>query len=666
MRRDAFGFLWDDTPPPATEKGPKPKVARTLPAIPETGWTMPKEMPRLDSAKIIGLDCETKDPDLLSKGPGVRRPGNHIVGISVSADGERAWYFPIRHEMGANMNAKNVLRWAKDTLKNPKQTKIGTNLLYDLDYLAQEGVTVNGPLVDVQHAEALLDENANGYDLDSIAQRHLGRGKETSVMREWIERAYDGPYKNNIYRTPSELVGPYAEADALLPPLIHAKQMPRIDAEGLRDVWEIETKLIRILLGMRRRGVRVDMKHAARVEAKLEALIAEDTARLNSQAGFEVNVDAKEHLIKIFDANNLTYPYTEPSSRFPNGQPSFVREFLEHHPHPIAQQIVSVRKWEKFLSTFIRGYIYGMQINGRIHCLFNQLKSDDYGTVSGRFSSSLPNLQNIPERDDIWGPIIRAIFLPDAGQQWAKLDWSQIEYRILAHYGKGDSAEAVRERYRRDPTTDFHAWVAEIVSKVTPIDRKRGKTIDFGLVYGMGNELLAHQLGISLQEAEPIIQTYHKEVPFVRELARELSHLAGERGYITTIMGRRRRFDLWEPKFGKLSKDEQALSMRAAMGKWGPRIRRAHTHIALNGTVQGSAADLMKKAMAAYMDTPGVMDELGFPLLTVHDELALSVPRTKAGKAAVREVQHVMENCIKLSIPITADLKYGKNWGALT
>lgn len=666
MRRDGFGFFWDDTPAPK-EKGVKVLVNRPLPAIPETGWKPPKEFPRLDSAKVIGLDTETKDPDLLTKGPGVRRPGCHIVGVSLSADGERSWYFPIRHELETenNMDPDTVLRWVGDVLADKRQTKIGTNLLYDLDWLAGSDVEAAGTLIDIQVAEALLDENANGYDLDSMGERHLGKGKESSVLQKWAERAYDGAYRSNIYRCPPSLVGPYAEADAVLPVQIHAKQMPRIHAEGLTRVWEVEVKLIRMLLGMRRRGVRVDLKHAARVEARLEGLLEEEQAKLDHEAGFGVNVDAKEHLIKVFDAKSLSYPFTPPSTRFPQGQPSFVKDFLEHHEHPIAKQIVSIRKWTKFRDVFIRSYIYDMHVNGRIHCLFNQLRTDEYGTVSGRFSSSLPNLQNIPTRDKLWGPLIRSIFLPDAGEQWGKLDWSQIEYRILVHRGKGPSADEARRRYNEDADTDFHAWVAEIVSKVTPIDRDKGKTIDFGLVYGMGTELLASQLGLTPAQAEPIFQAYHKEVPFVRELAKAMTHLAGQQGYITTLLGRRRRFDLWEPRYSDNNDDRQAFPMQIALAKWGPRLRRAYTHKSLNGDIQGSAADLMKLAMSLYMETGGILDALGYPTLTVHDELDESVPRTRAAKEAMLELQHMMETCLPLSVPIRADMKMGKNWGAL-
>jgi DNA polymerase I-like protein with 3'-5' exonuclease and polymerase domains len=612
-RRDAFGFMWNDAPVEkkrGERKAPTPAGPRPRPEIPDNGWK-PKPFPRLEKAVRIGFDTETKDLELDEKGPGVRRDG-HIVGISVSVDEGDSWYFPMRHEIGENLPVENVLAWAKDELTRPNQPKVGLNLLYDLDYMAEAGVNVAGPFYDVGVAEALLDENADGYDLESISQRHLGKGKTTDALRKWLDEAYGAitRWRANIYRAPSNLVGPYAETDALNPLQILDKQLPLLNMQGMGKLWEIEAGLTEPLLAMRRRGVRIDLGQLDRVHARLTESIGEALARIKAKVGFDVNVDDKKHLIRIFDDLGLTYPRTAPSNSHPDGQPSFVKEFLEHHPHEVPKMITEIRRLERFKGTFCEGYLYKLHINGRIHCLFNQARSDEFGTVSGRFSSSLPNLQNIPARDELWGPLLRSMFIPDEGEDWGRLDWSQIEYRFLVHIanmvlnGMYGSGEAVR-RYNEDPSTDYHQFVSDI----TAVARKIAKNINFGFVYGMGAPLLAQQLGLTIEAAQPIFDQYHAALPFVKEIRQRTAWRAGQDGYIETILKRRRRFDLWQPRYG----DEQqiALPLHAARGKWGQQLKRAYTHKALNAEIQGSAADLMKLVMYLYWQRKDLVNELG-------------------------------------------------------
>lgn len=657
MRRDAFGFMWEDKP--VEGRSSRSEVVRPIPPIPQNGWK-PKPFPRLEKAKILGFDTETKDPELEERGPGVRREGCHIVGISVATEDGHSWYFPMRHELGENLPPENVMRWAQDELTRPGQPKVGTNLLYDLDFMAEAGVQVAGPYYDIGVAEALIDENADGYSLEAIGQRHTGEGKVTSELADWVMEAYgDKNYRKNIYRTPSNVVGPYAEGDAGLPLRVLAKQLPRLRAENLMRLWEVESGLTGILLAMRRRGVRVDLKKAERLDAQLEKSIAQDAIKLKGVAGFDVNVDAKDDLVRLFDALGLKYPRTAPTDRFPDGQPSFVKEFLEHHPHPVAQQIVALRKWKKFRSTFVQGYILNSHIKGRLHCQFHQTKTDDYGTVSGRLSSSDPNLQNIPIRDEFWGPLIRSLFLPELGEDWYRFDWSQVEYRILVHLARHASAEKARAMYRNDPTTDFHLMVAHM----TGLDRKPAKNINFGLVYGMGKDEMARQLGVTTEKGEELVNQYHEKLPFVREAYNDASNRASSQGYIETLLHRRRRFNLWQPRYGNDPRIP-GLPLEDAVAKWGPRLRRAYTHKGLNGEVQGSAADLMKLLMYEYWKRQDLVSALGAPLLTVHDELDESVPRTKVAREAARELKNLMENLIELTVPIVADMERGKNWGA--
>jgi len=328
---------------------------------------------------------------------------------------------------------------------------------------------------------------------------------------------------------------------------------------------------------------------------------------------------------------------------------------------------------QKYRNTFVRSYILDKHINGRIYALFHQLKGDENGTISGRFSSSLPNLQNIPARDEYWGPKLRALFIPENGEQWVRHDWSQIEYRFLAHYARGSSGEAVRERYRNDPSTDFHEMTLDLVAPFAKWDistktlrkqwRKPVKNINFGLVYGMGIDTLIAYLGLSREESEEIIYQYHNAVPFVRKTYNSAKSRAEERGFITTFGGRRVRFDLFEPRYSAVK--GKAKRYDDAVEEWGSNVSRAYTHKALNGLLQGSAADLMKVAMRD-IHRSGATKVVGVPKLTCHDELGHSANNTKAHREAIDEVQHIMQNCMKLSVPIIAEQSRGTNWGACT
>jgi len=331
--------------------------------------------------------------------------------------------------------------------------------------------------------------------------------------------------------------------------------------------------------------------------------------------------------------------------------------------------IVKARSNDKIAGTFIQSYILESHINGRLHCMFNQLKSDEGGTVSGRFSSSGPNLQNIPARDPILGPLMRSMFIPEEGMRWGSLDWSQIEYRLLVHYAsitKGiDATEAVR-MYRTDPKTDFHSMASEI----TGVPRKQAKNVNFGVVYGMGVPKLAADLGMTIDEAKGVMAQFQENAPFMRGMLDLCSNRAAAKGEIKTILGRKRRFDVWECKYfdKDTQKVESAFVQQNNLDEWTSdnekrmrgEPRRAFTHKALNALLQGSAADLMKKAMVQMWDA-GIFDVL-VPHLTVHDEFNSSVPDTKEGMDAFGEMRHIMETAIELDIPVLADGEIGSNW----
>ena len=663
MRFDAIGMFWEDVP----VKPGKRETVRIMPPIPDTGWRPPTYLPDLSRAACISIDCETYDPDLLTHGPGWARGKGHIVGVSIGADGGGRWYFPIRHEVEPqdNWDPEVVLQWLRHTLGNPRQPKVGANLLYDIGWLRHEGVTVRGELVDVQFAEALLDERAD-VNLETLGQKYLGEGKESNILYDWCAKYYggkaNGTQRANIYRSPPRLVGPYAESDADLPLRVASVIYTLLVREGLFHLFQMECALIPMLIDMRFAGVRVNVARAEELREVLAERAKEEHKKLRHMAGFDVDINSADSLARAFDTIGLGY------GRTAKGKPSFTKGFLEGLKHPLADCIREIRKCDKLRGTFIESYILNSHINGMVYGQFHPLRGDSTGTRSGRFSSSTPNLQNIPSRDDELAPLIRGLFIPDEGHAaWRKYDYSQIEYRFLIHFACGPGSDDVRAHFNAHPDTDYHEMALDLVAPQAGWDistkelrkhwRRPIKNINFGLIYGMGVDKLAGDLGLTKAEGKALFAAYHKGVPFAKATMDACAEEAQQSGIITTILGRRSRFDLWEPS--KWGEDTIALPYEQAILRYGA-IRRAYTYKALNRRLQGSAADLMKVAMLkCYRD--GVFDETGIPRLTVHDELDFSDPGGK--DEAFREMKHIMETALPLRIPVRADGDIGPDWG---
>lgn len=677
MRADALGMFWEDIPVKAARGAAGPRI---IPPTPETGWRPPQYLPDLSRARVISLDCETWDPELTDyrdadgnpvtgKGPGWARGVGHIVGISVGADGGGRWYFPIRHEVEPELNwdPEVVLAWARVELGRAHQPKVGANIIYDVGWLRQENVHVKGELYDVQHAEALLDERAH-VNLETLGQKYLGVGKDSNTLYEWCSRAYGGratsDQRKNIYRTSPRLVGPYAESDADLPLRVIEKQWPKLVSEGLLDLFHMECRLTPLLIDMRFAGVRI---HVQRAEELYETLVARAKVandKLNAMAECAVDVNSSESLARAFDKLSVAYPRTA------KGSPSFQKEFLEGLEHPVGELVREVRKLEKLAGTFVQSYILKSHRRGMVYGQFHNMRSDDGGTRSGRFSGSTPNLQNLPSRDEELAPLVRGLFIPDDGHvQWRRYDYSQIEYRFLIHYAVGPGSDAVRAHFNAHPETDYHDMTLDLVAPVAGWDistkdkrkhkRKPIKNINFGLIYGMGVDKLSRSLGLTQKEGKSLFKVYHRAVPFAQATMEDCVMEAQRTGTVRTILNRASRFDLWEP--AGWESQGIALPYEKAIQAYGS-VERAYTHKALNRKLQGSAADLMKRAMLRCYEE-GVFAVTGVPRLTVHDELDFSDPKTPETEEAFKYMQHVMETAIPLRIPVRADMEIGPDWG---
>lgn len=665
MRSDSVGFFWED----AQSTGRR-NVVRVMPPIPDTGWRPPTQFPDLSRARVISIDTETWDPELVDHGPGWARGKGHMVGVSVGVPGGGKWYFPMRHEVEAhdNLPPEHVLAWLRDTLANPNQPKIGANLVYDIGWLKHEGVHVAGELVDVQYAEALLDERAK-VGLEILAQKYLGEGKDTNLLYRWCSDFYGGTVtdqRKNIYRAPPRLVGPYAEMDADLPLRLAPIFYPLLSREGMVDLFRMECELIRLMVEMRFAGVHVNLAKAEELRDTLQEREKIEALKLRGLVGFDVDINSGDSLAKAFD--KLSIPYGKTAK----GKPSFTKVFLTNLHHPVGDCIREIRKLAKLRGTFVESYILDAHVDGMVYGQFHLLRGDDGGTRSGRLSSSTPNLQNIPARDEELAPLVRGLFIPDEGHHlWRKYDYSQIEYRFLAHFAVGRMADEVRGIYNANPNTDYHEMTLNLVAPVAGWDistkdlrkhhRRPIKNINFGLIYGMGVDKLSTDLGLTRAQGKRLFASYHEAAPFAKATMDACSKEAQQLGTISTILGRKSRFDLWEPMNWNSGSEEESIALpyEKAILKWG-NIRRAYTHKALNRRLQGSAADMMKMAMLMCWKA-GIFDATGIPRLTVHDELDFSDPGGR--DEAFREMKRILESAIPLRIPVRADCDIGPDWG---
>lgn len=635
-------------------------VFRPLPPIPDTGWRPIRDYPDLSSAKIIAIDVETKELDF-DNGPGWARGTGHIVGVSVATDNGFCRYYPIRHELGAedNLPAFEVIGWLKRELSRKEQCKVGANITYDIGWLGEEGIEVKGLCLDVQFAEALLNPGSR-VALERLGRKYVGEGKDSGAMYDWINNAYapsKGAERGEIYRTPPKLVGYYAESDASLPVQIIKKQWPELKRWGLSDVFYMECELIPLMIAMRREGVTVDIERAKQQDDFLSAEVERMLGDVRSQIGFDVNVNSGQDLAKAFDKLGLKYGKTE------SGNPSFTADFLAGMHHPFAKLITEIKSYRKIQSTFVRGYILGKNVNGKIHAQFHQMRSDDGGTVSGRFSSSDPNLQNIPSRHPILGPLCRSLFIPDHGHAgWWSGDYKQIEYRFMVHFAVGPGADEIRSLFVADPEVDYHNVMVDIIKDASgvTIARKPAKTINFGLLYGMMLKTLSAKMAMLEDEARPILDAYHKGAPFIKATMDAYEQEAYDKGYVETILGRKSFFDLWIPQRGGWGKP--ALPRDLALREYGPAIKLDGTHKAINRVLQGSSADQMKMGMLrGWKD--GLYDVIGVPRLTVHDELNFSKrDNSPATNEGFKELANLMQTVIPLKIPVLVDTAVGKDW----
>jgi len=606
---------------------------------PQTEWVVPEELKDLRGHKEIAVDLETCDPELTELGSGNVVGRGKIVGISVAVEGWSA-YYPIAHEGGGNMDKKLVLNWLQDLFKQDS-TFIFHNAMYDICWLRSSGIIPPFKIVDTMIAASLVNENRWSFRLDALAREYAGIGKDEAVLQA-AAREYGIDAKKDMWKLPSMFVGQYAERDAESTLKLWHRMKVELSDQDLWTIFDTETRLFPCLVDMRFKGVRVDVERADKIKKELMDKENKIINKIKDLTGVSVELWSAASIAKVFDALKLPYDRTEKT-----GAPSFTKNFLSNHPNEIAQGISYAREINKAHTTFIDTIVKHSH-KGRIHADINQIRSDQGGTVTGRFSMSNPNLQQIPVRHKELGPLIRSLFIPEENHKWGVFDYSQQEPRILVHYAKLQKLDGIDEiaNAYKSGEADFHSAVA----KMAGIERSQAKTINLGLMYGMGKNKLMAELGLMKEAAEKLIAQYHAKAPFIKQLMQAVSRRADDSGRIRTLGGRVCHFDLWEPTTFGAGMPKPHVE---ALKEYGHGIKRAGTYKALNRLIQGSAADMTKLSIIALSEN-GII-----PHIQIHDELDVSVEHSEQAK----QIVEIMESAIKLEIPNKVDYECGSNWG---
>ena len=643
----------------------------------------------LKGVDTVAVDIETYDPNLKTKGLGAIRNDGFICGIAV-ATGKETAYFPLRHsdifiDYKRDEKIWNALN--EKIFQNENITKVFHNAMYDVCWIrAVTGMKMKGRIVDTMIAASVIDENRFKYSLDSLSKDYLNEEKYKYDLQqktlEWSGGTVKDPM-TNMHKLPASIVKDYAKQDVNLTYKlwnIFNKEIDEVlytkedgEQKTCRQIFELETKLFLCLVDMKFKGVRIDVAKAIEFGRHLKKRREQILKAIESLTTVRVDIWAATSIKKLLDHLHIKDYKVTPKSKMPQ----LPKDYLKTHSNKCLRMIAKAREYDKAANTFIDGLLEYVH-EGRIHADINQIRSDAGGTVTGRFSMSNPNLQQVPAKGFI-GKKMRELFIPEEGCKWGSFDYSQQEPRIVVHYaiklglpGTGN----LQEEFDKDDA-DFHQIVADMAN----ISRKQAKTINLGLFYGMGKIKLQKELGLDQRQARELFNEYHGRVPFVRQLSQELITFAKDNRLLFTLYDRFCRFNKWEttnkewnPEINRFNEvplytKEQAMEAFKAemldkykenkidanyMDYFDRYYTPAFTYKALNKLIQGSAADMTKKSMVDLYEK-GII-----PHIQIHDELCFSIKDHEP-----KLIKETMEQTIPLEVKNKVDYESGPNWGTI-
>lgn len=545
-----------------------------------------------------------------------------------------------------------MVQWLKDVCNRPNVDYIFHNAQYDLAWLRTLEVEIQGRVNDISVCDALLDEEQpDGYSLNSIALRWVGEGKDETLLAEAAANYGITDLKKDMWKLPASLVGPYAEQDARITLGAWLKLKDELVKDDVWKVYCLERELTPILFDMHWRGIRVDTAYADQLNDRW-------WKRERELMGFfgPVDIWSAAEIAKLCDHEGISYPRTAPTKNFPNGQPSITKAFLASVKHPKLDQLQELRAINRVRSVYLEQNLITNVVNGRIHPQYVQMASDEGGTRTMRLACKNPNAQQFPKRSRLFdAKSLRKCLIPEDGCEWAKFDyWSQ-EPVIQCHYGLIDKlpgAEEVRQQFIKG--VKLYTFVEEATHGRCNYDD--AKQVALARTYGMGKPKLALDMGISLDQASELLDTFDQTVPYIALLARSVSQRAATKGFIRNLLGHKRRFNLWEVPRNQRDDPNDTypmLPLEKAQARWPKKqLERAQTYKAFNALCQGGAAAQTKKALVE------IKKAVGLPGMTVHDEISRSILSAKEADT----MEEIMVHCIPLRAPVRADRTIGATW----
>jgi DNA polymerase I-like protein with 3'-5' exonuclease and polymerase domains len=591
----------------------------------------------------IAVDIETYDPNLLELGNGAIRKDGYVLTVGIA---DEKGTYSLHPNIPAERERLQLLLGDKDIVK------IAHNGIYDFDWLQNGvGLRLEGKLEDTMTRASLLNEFAGSYSLDACCLREGVAGKNVgeTIDATWKSMGGSGLAVQNLPLIPIDVVDKYCQQDVKATRELFFKQQPQIERNSLQEISDLECMQIPIVLEMRKNGFRINNARIAELEARYMAEVAEGMDLLWKQYGIE-------SLSKKKGPGSIAYAMsqlglTDQMFKTPSGDVSIAYNSIVRVLHPISKQIIDLTRKQTMLNKYLHSALVKFTIGDRIHGGFKPTKRDEGGTITGRYSSENPNMQNFSAREAKGGDLIRGVFIPEDGCLLGAFDYKQIEYRLLAHFAIGPGAESLREAISGG--ADYHQIVQDLLGWSGPDARKRVKVFNFGMSYGMGLnrfkenfEFEAREVASSMgmttdQYTEHFYNEYIRRMTFLRPTTRSISATAEKYGYIRSLGGRIHHC----PTDGGLYRMPNYL-------------------------IQGTAADILKLGLAEGWNS-GVFNVLKLHS-TVHDENVFSIPQTKEGAEACKELIHCMttkvEEDIKnltgtaLRVPIVLDDDAGPNW----